>query len=217
MFRNALSKPRVTFPFNLYKQLSMSLPGAGYSDLLRALAAGDRTTTERVYRQAYPMVAQWIGTHGGTEDDAADVFQEAMVILFGKAQEADFVLTCAPGTYLYSVARHLWLRRVQHQSRFPAADLREEAGTDDGPDWAYEEDVQEHEQRERQYNRLEYALQQLGDPCASLLRAFYQEGKSMQDISAGSGYSNADTAKTQKYKCLNRLKKLFFQLEAAEH
>lgn len=185
------------------------------AEWLKALAAGDRRTTEQLYRQAYPMVAHWIGTHGGGDDDSADIFQEAMVVLFGKAQEADFRLTCAPATYLYSVARNLWLRRLQHQSRFSAFEEGSDEGNGGGSDWAYEQDVDAHEDRERQFDRLETALQQIGEPCASLLRAFYHEGKSMQDISAASGYSNADTAKTQKYKCLNRLKKLFFQTEAA--
>jgi hypothetical protein len=32
----------------------------------------------------------------------------------------------------------------------------------------------------------------------------------MQEIAASFGYTNADNAKNQKYKCLMRLKKLFF-------
>jgi hypothetical protein len=32
----------------------------------------------------------------------------------------------------------------------------------------------------------------------------------MQSLSKEFGYTNADNAKTQKYKCLMRLKKLFF-------
>lgn len=196
----------------------MSFTGPDPSaELLKAIAAGDRRATESLYRQAYPMVAHWVGTHGGTDDDGADVFQEAMVVLFGKAQDPAFRLTCAPTTYLYSVARNLWLRRLQQQSRYSAFDDGSESGDADGntTDWAYESDLDGHQERERQFDRLESALEQIGEPCASLLRAFYHEGKSMQDISAASGYSNADTAKTQKYKCLNRLKKLFFQSETA--
>ncbi len=32
----------------------------------------------------------------------------------------------------------------------------------------------------------------------------------MQEIAADFGYTNPDNAKTQKYKCMNRLRKLFF-------
>ena len=50
----------------------------------------------------------------------------------------------------------------------------------------------------------------LGEPCKSLLEAFYIEKRSMPEIAAHFGYTNADNAKTQKYKCLMRLKKIFF-------
>ena len=47
---------------------------------------------------------------------------------------------------------------------------------------------------------------------SQLLLAFYLQKKGMQEIAASFGYTNADNAKTQKYKCLMRLKKLFFRI-----
>jgi hypothetical protein len=57
---------------------------------------------------------------------------------------------------------------------------------------------------------MEKAILGLGEPCKSLLEAFYIEKKNMQEIAVGFGYTNAENAKTQKYKCLMRLKKIFF-------
>ena len=57
---------------------------------------------------------------------------------------------------------------------------------------------------------MDRALNSLGEPCKSLLEAFYMEKKSMDQIALIFGYTNADNAKNQKYKCLMRLKKLFF-------
>jgi hypothetical protein len=48
-----------------------------------------------------------------------------------------------------------------------------------------------------------------------LMRAFYFENKSMVQIGEQFGYTNADNAKTQKYKCLTRLKKIFFDTKGA--
>ena len=55
----------------------------------------------------------------------------------------------------------------------------------------------------------------LGEPCRSLLRAYYHDDKSMQQIAVAFGYTNPDNAKTQKYKCLTRLKKIFFNAKAS--
>jgi predicted DNA-binding protein YlxM (UPF0122 family) len=56
------------------------------------------------------------------------------------------------------------------------------------------------------------ALNQLGEPCRTLLEDYYFQDLSMQLITEKFGYTNADNAKNQKYKCLMRLKKLFFSL-----
>ena len=58
---------------------------------------------------------------------------------------------------------------------------------------------------------MEESLAKVGEPCKTLLEEFYIHKKQMQEIAEMFGYTNADNAKTQKYKCLVRLKKLFFQ------
>lgn len=73
-----------------------------------------------------------------------------------------------------------------------------------------EEDVELQEKRNADFAIMERALGSLGEPCKSLLEAYYLQKKDMTDIAAFFGYTNADNAKNQKYKCLLRLKKLFF-------
>ena len=70
---------------------------------------------------------------------------------------------------------------------------------------------EQHNDKDIQFNKMESALQQLGEPCKTIMEDFYIKNRSMQDICEKFGYTNADNAKTQKYKCLQRLKKLFFQ------
>jgi DNA-directed RNA polymerase specialized sigma24 family protein len=84
----------------------------------------------------------------------------------------------------------------------------------DGQDWAYEDDINSYKEKEMHYQSLDQALDQLGEPCRSLLKAFYHEDKNMQQIAAEFGYTNPDNAKTQKYKCLNRLRKIFYLAQA---
>ena len=55
------------------------------------------------------------------------------------------------------------------------------------------------------------ALNALGEPCRSIIEDFYIRDFSMESISDKFGYTNSENAKNQKYKCLQRLKKLFFK------
>jgi RNA polymerase sigma factor (sigma-70 family) len=178
--------------------------------LLAALAAGERAATEQIYSQNYHIISGWLQKNGGTSADAADLFQEAMVVLFGKAQDEEFRLTCSIGTYLFAISKHLWYKKLQKQHREPVA-LHENKGDDDEDTGiAYEDDINTHKEREAHYEQLDAALDQLGEPCRSILRAYYHHDKSMQEIAASFGYTNPENAKTQKYKCLARLRKIFY-------
>ena len=73
-----------------------------------------------------------------------------------------------------------------------------------------EEEIEDHEKLNVEFSMMEKAINSLGEPCKSLLEAFYLRKKTMQEIAANFGYTNPENAKNQKYKCLMRLKKLFF-------
>lgn len=182
-------------------------------DLLDGLAKGERLATEQIYTRHYPTITKWIQNNGGTEPDAADIYQESMLILYEKAQQEEFRLSCKVGTYLFSISKHLWYKRLQQLQKQPGT-LTDHDGDESRKEWAYEDDISAHKEREAYYTQLNLALEQLGEPCRSLLQAFYHKDKSMQEIAADFGYTNPDNAKTQKYKCLTRLKKIFYGVQA---
>ncbi len=73
-----------------------------------------------------------------------------------------------------------------------------------------ENDIEAHERKDEEFTMMAAAMKNLGEPCKSLLEDYYLHRRSMQEITEKFGYTNADNAKNQKYKCLMRLKKLFF-------
>ena len=75
---------------------------------------------------------------------------------------------------------------------------------------AVDSDITQFLEFENNVNILQDCFAKIGEPCNTLLKAFYVDNKSMQEIAINFGYTNTDNAKTQKYKCLNRLRKLFF-------
>ncbi len=178
--------------------------------LLEGIANNDRKITGQVYRDNYKQVQAWVQGRGGSADDGDDVFQEAMTILFQKAQNEEFRLTCKIGTYLVAVSKFIWYKKLQQQNRRPDFMPFDSGEEEAGIQHAYEDDIKVQEEREVHFDQLSLAMEELGEPCRSLLRAFYNEDKSMQDIAGMFGYTNPDNAKTQKYKCLTRLKKLFY-------
>lgn len=181
-------------------------------ELLQSLAIGDRAATEQIYRQNYHVVSGWLIKNGGSAADAADLFQEAMVVLFGKVQEEGFSLSCSIGTYLFAISKHLWYKKLQRSSREPVQLYDDTSEAEGGA--IDDTDVNTHHEREAHYEQLDTALEQIGEPCRSLLKAFYHQDRNMQQIAAEFGYTNPDNAKNQKYKCLARLRKIFYSMQA---
>jgi RNA polymerase sigma factor (sigma-70 family) len=172
--------------------------------LLQGLATNDKKAVETIYRENFNMVQSLIINNNGSSDDAKDIFQESMIVLYEKVRSGGFELNCLIRTFIYSVARRLWLKRLQQQNRYSTPGDNMEAVV------SVDEDLDAHEQRNAEFDMMEKAISHLGEPCKSLLEAYYLQKQSMQTIAATFGYTNADNAKNQKYKCLMRLKKIFF-------
>jgi RNA polymerase sigma factor (sigma-70 family) len=175
------------------------------SEVILGILNNSDVVLKKLYLAYFPMIMQLVINNNGNEDDAKDVYQEAIIVLYNKVKRGDFELSSKLKTYLYSICRRLWLKRLKQMNRY-GGDIK------DFEDYLpVEEEVEKHQERDLQLNKMGEALKLLGEPCKTIMEDFYMHNKSMQDICERFGYTNADNAKTQKYKCLQRLKKLFFQ------
>ena len=179
-------------------------PLSDEKELLKGLANNDRKAVETLYQENFNTIQSLIINNNGSSDDAKDIFQEAIIVLYEKVRAGGFELQCQIKTFLYSVSRRLWLKRLQQQNRYASPGDSMESVV------PVEEDLEAHEQRNAESEMMEQAISHLGEPCKSLLEAYYLQKQNMQVIAASFGYTNADNAKNQKYKCLMRLKKIFF-------
>ena len=103
--------------------------------------------------------------NNGSADDAKDIFQEAMIVLYEKARSGTFELNCQIKTYVYSVCRRLWLKRLQQANRYSAISEILETVV------PVEDDIEEHAKRDAEFEMMEKAISSLGEPCKSLVRS----------------------------------------------
>lgn len=174
-------------------------------ELLDGLAVSDGKSLEIIYKEHFPVILRMILQYKGSEDDAKDVFQEAIIVLYEKVCKGDFSLSSKLKTYLYSVCYHLWMKKLQKANGISSfsSEMEELLPADDLLD--------DHQHKDEQYRNMESAMELIGEPCKTILEDYYLRKQSMQEIADKFGYTNAENAKNQKYKCLMRLKKLFFE------
>ena len=169
---------------------------------IRLLQNGDDNILQIIYRQYYQTIVNLVMNNNGSLQEAKDIYQETLIIFYEKVKDENFELNCKLKTYLYSISRNLWLKQLQHKKRFTNS-------ISDSEEYL-EIPWEEASKKEDQYQAMHTALESLGEPCRSILKDFYMHSQSMEEITEKFGYTNADNAKNQKYKCLKRLKKVFF-------
>lgn len=173
-------------------------------EVLLLLQQGNEKILRQVYRQYYQMVVNLVINNGGSLQEAKDIYQETIIIFYDKVKSDDFELNCRIKTFLYSVARRLWLKQLQRKNRYTS-------NLSDSEEYM-EVSLEQVGQKEQQFDAMHEALESLGEPCRSILKDFYMHNQSMEEITEKFGYTNTDNAKNQKYKCLKRLKKMFFDV-----
>lgn len=164
------------------------------AEVLDRIKSGDESAMDYLYRKYYRMMVKMVRKNSGTEDEARDIYQDALIVFWQKARRDDFVLTARISTFLYSVCNNLWLKELDRKSRHS----REEAEGSVTHD---------HEKGER-IKAIRECMQDLGDTCRKVLSYYYFDGLSMKDIALKLGFANAETAKTKKYKCKKSLDEL---------
>lgn len=173
-------------------------------EIVEGIQKGNDYALSFLYRQHYKMIVHFLQNNNGTEDDAKEVYQEAIIHFYEQVQAGLLQLNCKISTYLYAVCRRIWLRKLAHKRRFVTAvrDTEIVVLPIEGKDEVLPEE---------QFQAMFTAMNKLGEPCRGIMEDYYLLGKSMAEIAEQFGYTNADNAKNQKYKCLQRLKKLFFE------
>ncbi|MFZ5554663.1 MAG: RNA polymerase sigma factor [Bacteroidota bacterium] len=183
-------------------------PGTYYlaedKKIIHQVLCGNEFVLKRIYKEHYPKIQHMVLQNSGDEEDAKDLYQEAFVVFYQKISEEGFELTCSIGTFIYSISKNLWLKQLRVFSRNVVLRLDNEEEI-----WDAEEVIKEYEYQEKDIRSLESALKKLGEPCKTILVDFFFHKKSMEEIAEKMGYTNSANAKNQKYKCFNRLKKIF--------
>ncbi|MBP6456678.1 MAG: sigma-70 family RNA polymerase sigma factor [Chitinophagaceae bacterium] len=177
----------------------------GDERLLRSLAKGDSPAIKQIYKECFPTVLKMMIAYNKTEEDAYDIFQEAMTILYKKSKDEQFSLTCKLSTFLVAISKNLLFKKFEKEKKERQSLTQSESEIIQ----SHDVEIEHFLALEENVKKLRLAVASLGQPCAGIITSFYIDNKSMQEIAEEYNYSNTDTAKNQKYKCLNRLKKLF--------
>ena len=165
--------------------------------IVQSLRSNREAAFEKLYEQAFPSVASLVQGLGGSQLDAEDVFQDALIILYEKVTEQPEGIKSSVHSYLLGIVKNLWIRKFREDRRFIPMNTMEAAiKIPEG-----------FEQPEEGHLRLADYLARAGKKCMKLLEAFYYQGKSLKEIAPAFGFTGVRSATVQKFKCLEKVRK----------
>lgn len=174
--------------------------------VLRLIQSGQH---ERAYVSLYSnfyKVKKHIAQNSGTREEAQDIFQEGLIILYRRVNNSSLELpdqfSCEG--YLINSCKLLWSNEVrkkkvrQHSSSIPEKIV-------------FEDTLVENIEKESKLRSMENILTRLGEKCKNILEQFYFHAISMEQIAAQFGFKTLESAKVQKYKCMESARKMAFE------
>ena len=177
-----------------------------YAKILDLIRRGDEEALVMLYELNRRPVLAYITRNSGTADDAEDMLQESLVVLWERVRSGRFEYSAKLSTYVFGVVKNTWLRRLAQKRREVPSELDPDERSNGAPSAL--DDLIEREEA----GLVRSALERIGEQCRRLLKLFYWEELSMEEIALEMGFANADTVKAKKYQCKKALETVLRQV-----
>jgi len=168
--------------------------------IINGILQNDNLVLQYIYNKYYSGINLHILKNNGTKEDADDIFQEGIIIIYRKIKNNQFPLKCSFGTYLYSVCKLLWLKQLRKEKtkflikeRLPIYLKRN-----------INQNLIDAIEKKERYSLYQKYFLKLGKDCQKTLQLFLDE-VSIKNIAKIMGYKNENYAKKKKYKCKENL------------
>jgi len=168
------------------------------SEIIDRIKKGDESAAKYLYSKHFKMMRRLIMKNSGTEHDAKDIYQDAIIVFWEKVTSGNLILSSKISTYLYSVCQNLWRKELDRRKRLSSEEVESSVTLD-------------LDQSER-VNAIKICMGKLSETCQEVLQLYYFDNLSMSDIADKLNFSNADTAKSKKYKCKKELDKMVLSI-----
>lgn len=159
----------------------------------------DFAVLQKIYEESLPEVIKYVKRNSGTRDDAKDVFQEGIMVLFKKAKENSLTLTTSFHNFLFMVCKRIWLKKLTKKGK-------KEVPFEEEWEFSFEEAFEEEFLTSKKWKLFHQKFQQLAEECQKVLKMWFNK-KSSKEIAQEMGYTE-DYAKRKKYKCKTGLTEL---------
>lgn len=166
-------------------------------EIIQQIRSGNHNGPIKVLYKEFPKIKSMMLGAGGTAQEAEEIFNDSLILLIEKLSDPKFKLTSKLTTYLYGVNRFLWKNHLRKNQKSVELEWKDTL-------ILTAEDLDYESEKEEKLKALESILERVTDRCKEIFKRFYFSKQNMKDIAKALGFSSVNSAKTQKYKCIER-------------
>ena len=152
----------------------------------------DNEALSILYSRTLKKVIHFVKKNSGTQNEAEDVFQDAVVVFFDAVKENKLKPDTSVDGYIFTVARNVWFRKLNRDKKIITTDFDYESMNQ--PEVSFFDGLIEEEK---------------ATAFASVFNTLQERCKLADDqetfIKEKMGYKNADVAKANHYRCKKSL------------
>lgn len=169
--------------------------------IITAIEQGnDDKAINGLYDSSFRKIRDFVKKNAGSNEDAEDVFQDAIVIFYKQVKTGKFDGQYEIDGFLYAVARNVWINKAKRdQRKLPLADTYQAAS---------DLNLQQQLIDQERAGHIQQLFEKIGDKCKELLTLVIYHDYSMKEVADKMQLANENAAKTQHYKCKQKLVEL---------
>ena len=167
--------------------------------IVEAIKSGrNQELLNELYKTVLPKVKMYVTRNSGSEDEANDMFQDAVVVFYKQVKSNQLNIKQSIEAYIYTVAKNLWINKAKRDARIQFTDEIKE-----------DKEVASNslsflisEEREATVRQV---FGQLGARCAQLLNYVFYQDYSLAEVTELMGFSSSEVTHTTHYRCKKKL------------
>lgn len=157
----------------------------------------------KLYTTNFPIIKSFVLQNKGTESDAQDIFQDAISVAWYNYKTEKFNPNKGSfDAYIITIAKNKWIDQLRKNKKMPL-DFKEEFAEN------IEDETIDLFLVEEKIEKLLFTFSKIGDKCKEILQNYYYKKLRLEAI-AELLNTNADVIKTQKSRCMKKLKELMY-------
>ena len=161
--------------------------------IIQGIKSQDTEVLNWLYDHYFPDVRRFVLRNSGTQDDAYDVFQDAIIVLYNQIKCDELEYRTDIKSYFLGIGKIMWRNKLSHTKTYEQLEdnILSESDVDVFNDPAF-------------VNLVQRSLKKLTNEECEVLNMFAQ-GMSYKDIADIMGYSSEVYARRKKYLSKERL------------